>query len=170
MILKESFNNYSLKADDTSDLVFLMIEHLPYWLTVSCLNIFPRAFLAFFCPSALWGKWVREGVEGLEAHQRSRGEVKGEVREKDLKGRDGGQQARHSSTLRQRQISINLRLTCWKDQDEERTSEKRSEKNSEKYHVGGCGGSTQQSGMERPHSRVPGSHVLVEMHEAFIIT
>lgn len=170
MILKQTFNDYSLKADDASDLVLLMVEHLPSWLTVSCLNVFPQAFLTFFCPSALWGKWVREGVEGLEAHQRSRGEVKGEVREKDLKGRDEGQQARHSSALRWRQISIYLRLTCWKDHDEERTSEQRSEKNSEKYHAGGCRGSTQQSGTERPHSRAPGSHVLVEMHEAFITT
>lgn len=73
MILKQSFNDYSLKTGDASDLVLLMVEHLPSWLTASCLNVFPRAFLTFFCPSALWGKTVREGVEGLEAHQRSRG-------------------------------------------------------------------------------------------------
>lgn len=31
---------------------------------------------------------------------------------------------------------------------------------------GGCGGSTQQSETNRPHSRAPSSHVLVEMHES----
>lgn len=35
-------------------------------------------------------------------------------------------------------------------------------KNIEKYHVWG---STQQSETNRPHSRAPSSHVLVEMHE-----